>query len=311
MESITAIREIRCVSWDDFKKRIMHDYAEVSFPAHGDSSFSTYPIFRGHANPDWGLSSLWERHIASVGKKSLMRRSQWGAVQDTILNDFKDLAYGSPGLHGQDFSEADWWAIGRHYGLMTPLLDWTRSPYVAAFFAFTGFAEMISPGLVTGTFDPKPFLTESARYVTVWALRVGPYLEPASNLEILNPHVDLGHRQRAQRGVFSRLDHDTHLTVEEYLHSVTLSETPLRKYLIPSDDTARALSELRLMNITFATMFPDLNGAAYQANFEIASLLLLMIANARSNADEIRDSLESSEVIGESESQKEKLNGKE
>lgn len=94
--------------------------------------------------------------------------------------------------------------------------------------------------------------------------------------------MDLGHRQRAQRGLFSRLNHDFHLTIEEYLTSEALSETPLRKYLIPSEDTAMALSELRLMNITFATMFPDLNGAALQANFEIASLLLLMIANARS-----------------------------
>jgi|KBSSwiStaDraftv2_1062776.scaffolds.fasta_scaffold78793_2 hypothetical protein len=211
-----------------------------------------------------------------------MQRSQWHGVENTILNDFKDLAYGSPGLHGRDFSESDWWAIGRHYGLMTPLLDWTRSPYVAAFFAFTGFAEIISPGLASGTFDPKPFIIESARHVAVWALKVGPYLQAAPSLEILNPHVDLGHRQRAQRGLFSRLDHDSHLTIEDYLESVSLSETPLRKYLIPTEDTAMALSELRLMNITFATMFPDLNGAALQANFEIASLLLLMIANARS-----------------------------
>lgn len=214
-----------------------------------------------------------------------MHRSRWRVAEDTILNDFKDLAYGSPGLHGRDFSEADWWAIGRHYGLMTPLLDWTRSPYVAAFFAFTSFAEIISPGLASGTFDPKPFLIESSRQVAVWALKVGPYLQAAPNLEILNPQIDLGHRQRAQRGLFSRLNDDSHLTIEEYLNSMAVSETPLRKYLIPSEDTAMALSELRLMNITFATMFPDLNGAALQANFEIASLLLLMIANARSGTD--------------------------
>jgi len=282
MNSIPTIKEITCSSWEDFKKRIMRDYAAVSFPAQGDPSHSTYPIFRGHANTNWQLTSLWERHIASIGKQSLMQRSQWHGVENTILNDFKDLAYGSPGLHGRDFSESDWWAIGRHYGLMTPLLDWTRSPYVAAFFAFTGFAEIISPGLASGTFDPKPFIVESARHVAVWALKVGPYLQAAPSLEILNPHVDLGHRQRAQRGLFSRLDHDSHLTIEDYLESVSLSETPLRKYLIPTEDTAMALSELRLMNITFATMFPDLNGAALQANFEIAYLLLLMIANARS-----------------------------
>ena len=284
-ETIPSIKEIRCTSWEDFKTRIMREYAEVSYSSSAYDLDSTYSVFRGHASTEWRLASQWERRI-SRGVHSLFERSTWRSPLNRILNDFKDLAYGSPGLHAHELNDVDWWAIGRHYGLVTPLLDWTRSPYVAAFFAFTGFAESLNPGLTQGgDLDPKPFLMyDSSDSVVVWALKVGPFLKSASELEILNPRIDLGHRQRAQRGLFSRLNHERYVNIEDYLATIQFTETPLRKYLIPAGDTALALSELRLMNITFATMFPDLHGAALQANFETASFALLIIANARSDA---------------------------
>ncbi len=280
--TLPAVLECRCASWEEFKTRIMRDYSEVSFPAEGDAFESTYPVFRGHASPLWRLASQWERLISQPPYPASDRSSRQGAL-NKILSDFRDLAHGAPGLNSHDLSELDWWAIGRHYGLTTPLLDWTRSPYVAAFFAFTAFAESLNPGLASrGEFDPRPFLNDtSSDSVVIWGLKVGPFLAAATELSMLNPQIDVGHRQRAQRGVFSRLTHSTIFNIEDYLSSVVLTETPLRKYLIPTGETASALSELRLMNITFATMFPDLHGAALQANFETASLGLLVVANAR------------------------------
>jgi hypothetical protein len=40
------------------------------------------------------------------------------------------------GSHPRELDEMDAWAIGRHYGLFTPILDWTEDALTAVFFAF-------------------------------------------------------------------------------------------------------------------------------------------------------------------------------
>jgi len=231
------------------------------------------PIFRGHASSEWKLASRWERKLVwlcSGPKVRNVDRRSWDNILGKILSDFRELAVGLPGIKSRELEDIDWWALGRHYGLMTPLLDWTKSPYVAAFFAFSDFAEQVSPGCTRdGSLDLREFLrASSGKAVAIWAFRAGHDLE-AKELEILNPRIDIGHRQRAQRGLFTRLNHNESLDIEQYLSGLNPDDPPLRRYLVPGEETAKALSDLRLMNITFATLYPDLEGAAMQANFEL------------------------------------------
>lgn len=71
--------------------------------------------------------------------------------------------------------------------------------------------------------------------------------------------------QKAQSGVFTRLTHNEHLDIGAYLVDRKLSQC-LHRFIIPGAETVKALCELELMNITYATLFPDLRGAAIQAN---------------------------------------------
>src|SRR6185436_18833325 len=96
-------------------------------------------------------------------------------------------------------------------------------------------------------------------------------------------------RQQAQRGVFTKLYHNSYFDIEEYFGSIRFEEPPLIKYLIPGRETAKAITELRMMNITFATLFPDLEGAALQANFELTSFSLMALSLATDTLSPARE----------------------
>lgn len=96
-----------------------------------------YYIWRGQCK-DWKLKSKFDRGYYKNGLVTLFKR-------DTIfknllkkfkrkLKELKDMQPSPPDF--DSLEEDEIWAIGQHYGLLTPLLDWTEEPYIATYFAF-------------------------------------------------------------------------------------------------------------------------------------------------------------------------------
>jgi hypothetical protein len=271
----TVVEQIDCSSWEDFRARLRYDHAE--------DSGGTAPLYRGQANASWKLQSPWERQQERIGTDSVARSVADRLLAQVLIN-FKDMAVGLSGLHSRELAtEDDWWVLGRHYGLTTPLLDWSKSPFVAAFFAFTDFLETVSPGVTkAGTLDARRILSsQNLGNVALWSFMVERIQEEPGlpvGLEIVHTRPDVGLRQRAQRGVFTRLRHERYRCLEDFLEPLAPERPPLRKYLIPGWEAAKVITELRMMNITFATLFPDLSGAALQANFEMVAAALSLFA---------------------------------
>jgi len=84
--------------------------------------------FRGQANEHWKLTTTLERFESNL-------HPDVAGTRDFILNDFKRLIRGN-GFFPQTSipSDEDIFSLGQHYGLPTPLLDWSESFYIAIFF---------------------------------------------------------------------------------------------------------------------------------------------------------------------------------
>ena len=91
--------------------------------------------WRGHARPEWQLETTLDRRLREIAAGKSYEH--WLAREKAVLERFKCQArpYASESELAHLKSTWTAMALGRHAGLPTRLLDWTWSPWVAAWFA--------------------------------------------------------------------------------------------------------------------------------------------------------------------------------
>lgn len=91
-------------------------------------------LYRGQPNKDWQITP------------SIFRPNTKGIDGETALNEWKQLAsrFASP----LPVDDIEWLVLAQHYGLATPLLDWTTSPLTALYFACDDDSQADSNGMV-------------------------------------------------------------------------------------------------------------------------------------------------------------------
>ena len=102
-------------------------------------------IFRGHESKDWHLSSSLEREFSELSTRSSSAKANKASSTNCSGTRFGDsdemYAIDSFRRYSQSLlkplnTEVEWLAAMQHYGAPTRLVDFSRSLYVALYFAF-------------------------------------------------------------------------------------------------------------------------------------------------------------------------------
>lgn len=244
-------------SWEEFENRIRQLESERCQLVGAADALHVSPfLFRGQGNYSWSLRTTLERigegpwtfskYFKLICKarpeietftgarwemKELPELAQWAEEYDSIWTSFP--AY-------------DYLVYLRHHGFPSPLLDWTRSPFIAAFFAFSdaepsservaiyAYMETTGEGKVSSFRDP---LIRS----------FGPYVRSHSRHFLQQSRYTIAAQFKDKRWAFA--------SHEGVFSNAIEAQDRLWKFTLPTEERSKVLKVLDKFNLNAFSLF--------------------------------------------------------
>jgi hypothetical protein len=239
---------VRLESWDEYLSMI------------SDSPYQNW-AFRGQRDASAPLFSALSRYFMSFH----VNPRAWSRQEERILRIFKRKAIHFLDVVPDREDDFEWLALMQDHGAPTRLLDFTWSPYVASFFALHN----TTTEAVIWACNP----VEIEKVNRVDLKQPGnfrkQFLSGSGDFVCLGEPYAMNRRLIAQSGTFlipAVLDK----SIEEILRDYPNPRNTLTKFILPADRIReKGMRELYRMNITQATLFPDLDGLARSLAYEL------------------------------------------
>lgn len=165
----------------------------------------------------------------------------------------------------------DWWALMQHYGVPTRLLDWSVSPYVAAYNAWSDEDAVASKGKIRAS-NGVVYIAFAQR---IWRHNTSDLNDESTYLAKQQQSISFGEpdiasqRSSLQRGWFSVITGGSGGCHKKALQDVLwkngddekeLDILSIREISIPRSEKIEFLRQLHFRGITGQALFPGLDG---------------------------------------------------
>ena len=231
------------ITWDEYKAKVSADLGE-------DEAF----VYRGQRDSSWKLATTVHRTgiVQSIPDLKIYVDLVIPKVHEAI-----EAWSGKSWNLADQFGLAEFLAYLQHNGYPTPLLDWTYSPYIAAYFAFESINH----------FAPQAEFAAIYRFdALAWTETVVQYYNIADftpHVSILRPRTVGNHKLAVQQGCFlwsNVTDIEAHILLNE-----KDNRSYLTKYLISASERSRVMRELSLMGISAVQLMPSIESVCKKA----------------------------------------------
>jgi hypothetical protein len=204
--------------------------------------------YRGQSDSKWRLETTFHR---SAKFKSISLSDYFGSIINDV--NYQLAAFESPVNLENSIEYCSLLGKLQHHGFPTPLLDWTLSGYVAAYFAFKNAP--LEP-------EPTDKVTVYIFDIEGWNKAFGSktnFLGAEHFVSNFVPYATGNQRMVRQMGVTTSTNV---VDIEGFIMSkgAESNQTYLWRYDMPASERTMIMRELNSMGINDMTLFPDFDG---------------------------------------------------
>ncbi len=250
-----AMEEIVVASWNEF----------VALSAALDGW-----AFRGQQDARWPLQTSLSRYLQAY----VPDKASWRLREERAIRIFRRKAHNYLDNPAVLDNALRCLALMQHHGAPTRLLDFTKSPFVAVFFALeratrdAAIHALNTPRLWMAAPRGQPGMDRNGIDPRLSGNFARLFLPNTNAIIWIGEPTEMDRRLVAQSGTLvvpGMVDKPLDDILGHYADSGTL----LKKIVLPIGVREEAMKALYRMNITNATLFPDLDGLARSIGMEL------------------------------------------